>query len=117
MRVQYSLTAPPNDMWVDLGEGEMSRPDNEGTKWIANSTKVPAGNTVFFRTMSTATNFTAGNGPVTAPCRVVASPFIKLSMKAKPDSDPDFNTMTHPEEGMTYELSYQNIGTVSAENV
>ena len=117
IKVQYSLTPAPNEVWVDLEEGVMSRPGNKGTKWVATSTKVPNGDTILFRTVSTAANFTAGSGPAAGPCHALASPFIKLTMKAEPESDVSFNSMTHPEEGITYKVTYKNTGTVPANNV
>ena len=39
IKVQYSLTAPPGEVWVDLPEGNMRRPGNKGTKWVVTSTK------------------------------------------------------------------------------
>ncbi len=117
IKVQYSLTAPPNDVWVDLPDGNMSRPGNKGTKWVATSLKVPDAPAVRFRTVSSATNITSGNGPATAPCRAVASPVIRLSIKAEPAGHVSTNTTTYPEESIQYKISYENVSTVPATNV
>lgn len=117
LKVQYSLTAPPNAVWVDLVDGGMSRPGNKGTKWTVKTTSIPDAAEIYFRSVSSAPNLESGFSAAYGPCRAVGSPLMKVTVKAEPASDPVNNSRTYPEESMSYRLSYKNVGLAVANHV
>ncbi len=120
LKVQYAVI--PNateDQWTDLPGGAMTLDRGKnglGTTWTARSFSLPVCNKMWFRTVTSATDFVAKAGGAVGPFKVVAGPMMSFIVTTESDSDPTGLTV-HEDEYITYRLKYRNVGNGPATNV
>lgn len=114
-KVEYQLNNGP---WTTLPGGTLTK---SGTTFSANVSGLPEG-WLRFRCWATSAAQTALGvyDSYSAPSsyiRSIASQDLIVSVRAMPDSSPNDNVSTHNSEYIRYELSYENTGSDSAQNV